>query len=130
MNYIKRHAEEVIKKQEKMFKVILITGARQVGKSTVLQNTYPNTEVVSLDDLSERKIAKTDPELFLSSHKQPIIIDEVQYAPELFSYIKILIDKEAKPGSFILTGSQSFKLMRLSQETLAGSGSRQFPHAP
>lgn len=75
---------------------------------------------MTLDDLQERNLAKNDSELFLKLHSNPIIIDEVQYAPELFSYIKIEIDKGAKPGSFLLTGSQAFKLMDLAQESLAG----------
>ena len=118
--YIKRQLENHILDLAKEYSCILITGARQVGKSTMLQNVFPSIDTVSLDDLSERKLAKNDPELFLNSHSTPIIIDEVQYAPELFSYIKIAIDKGAKPGSYILTGSQSFKLMELSQESLAG----------
>lgn len=79
-----------------------------------------NREYVTLDDLEERSLAKTDPALFLQMHSLPIFIDEVQYAPELFSYIKIAIDKGADAGSFWLTGSQAFKLMELAQESLAG----------
>lgn len=75
---------------------------------------------VTLDDLNERSVAKNDPELFLQLHKPPILIDEVQYAPELFSYIKISVDKNREPGLFWLTGSQVFKLMRGVQESLAG----------
>ena len=75
---------------------------------------------VTLDDLNERNVAKNDPELFLQLHKPPILIDEVQYAPELFSYIKISVDKNREPGLFWLTGSQVFKLMRGVQESLAG----------
>ena len=75
---------------------------------------------VSLDDLQERALAKQDPEMFLKIHQPPVLIDEVQYAPELFSYIKIAIDNGASPGSFWLTGSQSYKLMDLAQESLAG----------
>ena len=77
-------------------------------------------EYVTLDDLEERRLAKTEPALFMQMHKMPIFIDEVQYAPELFSYIKIEIDKGATPGSFWLTGSQAFKMMDLAQESLAG----------
>ena len=75
---------------------------------------------VTLDDLNERNIAKTDPELFLQLHKPPVLIDEVQYAPELFTYIKINVDKNHEPGAFWLTGSQVFKLMQGVQESLAG----------
>lgn len=121
MTYIKRDLEDKILAASKEYSCILITGARQVGKSTVLQNLMDNErEEVSLDDLEERKLASKDPALFLQIHSAPILIDEVQYAPELFSYIKIAIDKGAAPASFWLTGSQPFKLMELAQESLAG----------
>lgn len=79
-----------------------------------------NRNYVTLDDLEERRLAQNDPALFLELHELPILIDEVQYAPELFSYIKIAIDNGAAPGSFWLTGSQAFKMMELAQESLAG----------
>lgn len=122
MTYIKRHLTDKIRKLSNEYACILLTGPRQVGKTTLLENVIGDkgVEFVTLDDLSEREIAKRDPELFLNSHKKPIVIDEVQYAPELFSYIKIAIDKGATPGTFYLTGSQSFKLMKLAQESLAG----------
>ena len=77
-------------------------------------------EYVVLDDLEERRLAKNDPAMFFQLHSLPIFIDEVQYAPELFSYIKIAIDNGAEPGSFWMSGSQAFKLMKLAQESLAG----------
>ena len=122
MNYIKRTLEQNLIKLTKEYACILLIGPRQVGKSTILEhiNIENDREYITLDDLSERNLAKNDPKMFLSLHKTPICIDEVQYAPELFSYIKIAIDKGAKPGSFYLTGSQSFKLMELAKETLAG----------
>lgn len=88
----------------------------------MLQKLMEGTDrgYVSLDDLNERNLAKTDPELFLQLHKPPVLIDEVQYAPELFTYIKINVDKNHAPGAFWLTGSQVFKLMRGVQESLAG----------
>lgn len=122
MTYIKRDLEEKLIELSKEYACILVTGPRQVGKSTILEHidSKDNREIITLDDLSMRKLAKEDPKMFLSLHSAPILIDEVQYAPELFSYIKIEIDKGAKPGSFFLTGSQSFKLMKLAKETLAG----------
>ena len=122
MTYIKRDLEEKLIELSKEYACILVTGPRQVGKSTILEHidSKDNREIITLDDLSMRKLAKEDPKMFLSLHSAPILIDEVQYAPELFSYIKIEIDKGAKPGSFFLTGSQSFKLMELAKETLAG----------
>ena len=77
-------------------------------------------EYVTLDDLEERSMARNDPALFLQMHSRPILVDEVQYAPQLFSYIKIEIDNGAAPGTFWLTGSQSFRMMDLAQESLAG----------
>lgn len=120
MNYIKRDMESLVKDLNNEYACILITGPRQVGKSTMLEHIDGNRTKVTLDDLQERALAKQDPEMFLKLHKPPVLIDEVQYAPELFSYIKIEIDKGAKAGSFWLTGSQSYKLMKLSQESLAG----------
>ena len=122
MGYISRSLEKVVSEVTKEYPVILVTGPRQVGKTTMLKKLMEGTQrgYVSLDDLSERNLAKSDPELFLQLHKPPILIDEVQYAPELFTYIKIHVDREHNPGDFWLTGSQVFKLMRGVQESLAG----------
>lgn len=120
MKYINRDMEQLVLELSKEYSCILITGPRQVGKSTMLEHLDTNRTTVTLDDIQERTLAKQDPEMFLKIHQPPILIDEVQYAPELFSYIKIAIDKGAKPGSFWLTGSQNYKLMTLSQESLAG----------
>lgn len=122
MAYITRHLENVVKEVTKEYPVVLVTGPRQVGKTTMLQKMMEGTNrgYVTLDDLNERSIAKTDPELFLQLHKPPVLIDEVQYAPELFTYIKMHVDKNHTPGDFWLTGSQVFKLMKGVQESLAG----------
>ena len=122
MTYISRNLENVVMEVTKEYPVVLVTGPRQVGKTTMLQKLMEGTNrgYVTLDDLNERSLAKTDPELFLQLHKPPILIDEVQYAPELFTYIKIHVDKNHNPGDFWLTGSQVFKLMRGVQESLAG----------
>ena len=121
MSYIKRDLESKILVLSKKYACILITGPRQVGKTTVLkQLAAADREYVTLDDLEDRALAKRDPALFLQMHSLPIFIDEVQYAPELFSYIKIAIDNGAAPGSFWLTGTQAFKMMELAQESLAG----------
>lgn len=121
MEYIKRDLERKIRALIEDYSCILITGPRQVGKTTVLKNLMTeDREYVTLDDLEERKLAKNDPAMFLQLHGLPIFIDEVQYAPELFSYIKIAIDNGAPASSFWLTGSQAFKLMELAQESLAG----------
>ena len=120
MKYIDRDMEQLVLELSKEYSCILITGPRQVGKSTMLEHLDTNRTIVTLDDIQERTLAKQDPEMFLRIHRPPILIDEVQCAPELFSYIKIAIDKGATPGSFWLTGSQNYKLMTLSQESLAG----------
>ena len=121
MNYIKRDIESRILSLTGEYSCILITGPRQVGKTTVLKQLMTDDrEYVTLDDLQERRLARTDPAMFMQTHSLPIFIDEVQYAPDLFSYIKIAIDNGAEPGAFWLTGSQTFRLMELAQESLAG----------
>ncbi len=124
MNYIKRHLENVVISLSESWPVLLLTGPRQAGKTTMLralsEQENKGREYVSLDDLNMREMAKTDPKLFLQLHKPPVLIDEVQYAPELFTYIKMQIDEHRNPGDFWLTGSQVFHLMRGVQESLAG----------
>lgn len=91
MKYITRNLENVVNQVTREYPVVLVTGPRQVGKTTMLRKLMEGTDrkYVTLDDLNERNMAKTDPELFLQLHKPPILVDEVQYAPELFTYIKI-----------------------------------------
>ncbi len=124
MGYINRHLEEKVSELSKSYSAILITGSRQSGKTTMLRTLAEKEnigrEYVTLDDMSEREMAKNDPALFLQLHKPPVLIDEVQYAPELFTYIKIHIDKYHNPGDFWMTGSQIFRLMRGVSESLAG----------
>ena len=120
MDYIERDMGKLINELKREYACILITGPRQVGKTTLLDHVDNQRGFVTLDDLQGRHLAKTDPELFLQLHPTPLTIAEVQYAPVLFSYLKIAIDKGIAPGSYFLTGSQSFKLMRLAQESLAG----------
>lgn len=124
MNYIPRHMEQKVLELSKCYSAILLTGARQAGKTTMLRSLAEKEgigrEYVSLDDLTMRDMAKNDPALFLQLHKPPVLIDEVQYAPELFTYIKIHVDEHHNPGDFWMTGSQIFRLMRGVQESLAG----------
>ncbi len=117
----KREAAEVIKNINETFRVLLVTGPRQVGKTTLLLALKPdNMEYVTLDDEVLRNQAINDPKLFLEEHPAPLLIDEAQYAPNLFSYIKIYVDKEKKNGMYWLTGSQQFHLMKNVSESLAG----------
>ena len=122
--YIKRHMEMPVMALNQQYPVLLITGPRQVGKTTMLEHLIKTEgrgrRKVSLDDLMERELAKTDPKMFFQLHQPPLLIDEVQYAPELFPYIKILADTRRQPGDFWLTGSQMFKMMEGVQESLAG----------
>ena len=124
MDYIKRSMEAVVVRLNSQYPAILITGPRQVGKTTMLQKLMADENrsrtYVTLDSLENRNLAKNDPAMFFQIHKPPILIDEVQYAPELFTYVKIHIDKHNNPGDFWMTGSQVFKLMRGVQESLAG----------
>ncbi len=122
MYYIKRSLEDKILQISEDYSCLLLIGPRQVGKTTMLEHLMEGTNrtKVTLDDADNRRLAKNDPELFLELHPAPVLIDEVQYAPELFSYIKIRVDNGAAPGSYWLTGSQSFQLMDLAQESLAG----------
>lgn len=122
MGYIRRSLEKTISQVSKEYPAILVTGPRQVGKTTMLRKLMEGSDrrYASLDDLNERNLAKNDPEMFLQLHKPPVLIDEVQYAPELFIYVKAHVDKKRSPGDFWLTGSQAFQLTRGVQESLAG----------
>lgn len=117
----KRESVDFIKNVSDTFKVLLITGPRQVGKTTLLLSLKPdNMNYVTLDDVNLRRHAQEDPKMFLEEHPWPLLIDEAQYAPELFSYMKIIVDKEQKNGMYWLTGSQQFHLMKNASDSLAG----------
>lgn len=117
---LERTIQSFIDRISKGFPVILLTGMRQVGKSTVFETLGKDRKYVTLDDMENRELAKKNPKLFISIHKPPVIIDEIQYAPELFTYIKIYVDQKKEDGLFWLTGSQKFSLMQGIQESLAG----------
>lgn len=124
MDYIPRAIEPLVEQVVSEYSVLLVTGPRQVGKSTLLKHILTREgheiEQVSLDDLTERQLATTDPAMFFQVHVPPVLIDEVQYAPNLFPAIKMMVDNGAPAGSFWLTGSQQFRLMELAGESLAG----------
>lgn len=121
MKYISRSIESYIQEMILQFKVVLITGARQVGKTTMLKKCLVGDyEYVVLDDINELEQAQKDPILFFKSHNLPLLIDEVQLAPQLFRQIKSIVDKSEKKGLICLTGSQTFRLMQNAGESLAG----------
>ena len=122
MAYIHRTLEQKIMDISRDYSCLLLIGPRQVGKTTMLVHLMEGSgrQKVTLDDVENRRLAQSDPALFLEMHPAPVLIDEVQYAPQLFSYIKINVDNGAAPGSYWLTGSQAFQLMELAQESLAG----------
>ena len=119
--YFKRTLSKFLQAASKTFPVIFITGPRQVGKTTLLEHSsVEDRAYVTLDDPQIRLLAKNDPAMFFQRYQAPLLIDEVQYAPELFSYIKMIADKEKRTGMFWLTGSQQFHLMKNISESLAG----------
>lgn len=119
--YIKRAVEEAVMRIVETFPVLLVTGPRQVGKSTMLEAlAESNRKMVTLDDPDIRFLAKRDPALFMQRYTPPVLIDEIQYAPELLPYIKMAVDKSRKNGEYWLTGSQAFHLMKNVSESLAG----------
>ena len=118
--YISRTIEKKVKELTKEFKVLVVTGARQVGKSTMLKHCDHKRTYVSLGKPNIREFANSEPELFLQRYKSPVIIDEIQYAPILLDYIKEIVDNSEKRGQYWLTGSQPFHLMKNVSETLAG----------
>jgi len=117
----KRTLSNTIHTISESFPVLMLTGPRQVGKTTLLEMCAAGKRAyVTLDDLDARHLAQSDPALFLQTWQPPLIIDEVQYAPQLFSAIKMCVDREKRNGLFWLTGSQKFHLMRGITESLAG----------
>ena len=119
--YYERTIDMTVRNVSATFPVLLLTGPRQVGKSTLLERmAEPERKRVSLDNPTIRLLAQTDPELFLQRYAPPVLIDEVQYAPQLFPYIKIIVDQRKRTGDFWLTGSQMFRMMQNVTESLAG----------
>jgi len=119
--YVPRTLETYAIKAAQQFPVLLITGARQVGKTTFLRHlSEPERTYVTLDDPLVLDLAKRDPALFLQRFRPPLLIDEIQYAPELLPHIKMAVDADRRPNQFWLTGSQHFHLMKGVSESLAG----------
>jgi len=118
--FIKRHADEAVRELSKMFGAVLVTGARQIGKTTLLQEVTAHASYVTLDDPVKRISAIEQSGIFFKDAPPPVFIDEIQYAPNLFPQIKIILDKEKKKGQFFLSGSQQFEMMKNVSESLAG----------
>ena len=125
--YITRAIEPIVKRYSEHFKVVVVTGPRQVGKTTMLKHLMEQDankglarSYVSLDNTSILQVAKSDPALFLQRYQPPVLIEEIQKAPELLPYIKEIVDSSDDKGAFWLTGSQPFHLMSTVSESLAG----------
>ncbi|MBN1113926.1 MAG: ATP-binding protein [Oligoflexia bacterium] len=116
-----RDFSEKIKLLSESFPAIVLTGARQTGKTTILKETFKTYNYVSLDSYADAELAENDPQRFLASNPPPLIIDEIQYAPKLFRHLKKFIDADReKKGQYLLTGSQKFTLMKNVSDSLAG----------
>ena len=120
MDYIKRAIEPILKKSGRTFKSVLVTGPRQVGKSTLLKETFTGIPQITFDDKFQLRAALRDPVLFLRDNPSPVILDEIQYAPEIFPEIKRICDNSTEYGRFYFTGSQQYNLMENVVESLSG----------
>lgn len=123
--YKERYVQDSLLRLSRSFPVVLLTGARQVGKTTLLKHMKQTVsgmrhQYVSLDEFEARSMAKNDPALFLQQYPPPLIIDEIQYAPQLFPHIKAEVERKKRMGMYWLTGSQQFHLMKNVSESLAG----------
>ncbi|MEW7983532.1 MAG: ATP-binding protein [Candidatus Sedimenticola endophacoides] len=120
MTYIPRNAEPRLQHFASGYPVVVVTGPRQSGKSTLVRHAFPDHHYVSLEDLDQREFAETDPRGFLNQFSGGVILDEAQRCPALFSYLQTRVDERQRPGEFILTGSQQFGLLSGITQSLAG----------
>ncbi|HRZ08106.1 MAG TPA: ATP-binding protein [Candidatus Competibacteraceae bacterium] len=118
--WIQRHISEVVERAFAQFPALVLSGARQAGKTSLVRHLFPQADYVTLDIPRDAETARLDPSGFLAGRREPLILDEVQYVPELPRHLKIAIDRDRRPGRFILTGSQDFSLMQGVSESLAG----------
>jgi uncharacterized protein len=119
-NFYERSAKALLARSLTTYPVVVVTGPRQSGKTTFLKKSLPNHPVVSLEDLDIREFAQRDPRGFLKRYSTPLIIDEAQRVPDLFSYIQTAVDNSGLMGQYILSGSQQFSLMAGITQSLAG----------
>ena len=120
MEYIRRAIEDVAQNSDKTFKGVLVTGARQTGKTEMIRQLFPDKKYVLIDDPFIEDQANNNPNMFMTLNKPPVIFDEVQRAPDLFRYIKIACDGSKEKGQFCLSGSQPLELMEKASESLSG----------
>ena len=120
MDYHNRHLESEIKESFSFYKAVLLVGARQVGKTTLLRHAFPDFKVVTFDPVQDVMQARSNPDLFLESVGFPVILDEVQYAPELFPALKRRMDERGATSQYVLTGSQNPMLLKQIAESMAG----------
>jgi predicted AAA+ superfamily ATPase len=120
MEYKPRIISERLKSMLARFPVVIVCGARQVGKSTLLRHAFPDWPMVVFDPAMDVGNAREDPDLFLDNHPSPVILDEIQFAPELVAAIKRRVDRSKKPGQYVLTGSQQWSVLKTASESLAG----------
>ena len=120
MRYRRRFAEDRVREMAAYFKIVLVTGARQVGKSTLLRHVFPDNREIVFDPNQDLFGARVDPDLFLQNFSPPLILDEIQYAPELLPALKRLVDERDQAGQYILSGSQNLMVLRNVSESLSG----------
>lgn len=119
-HFKKRLLSEKLERLSQLFPVVVVVGARQVGKSTLLKHDFSKAQYVVFDPVQDIENARMDPELFLNNHTTPLVLDEIQYAPEVVSVIKRRVDKDPSPGQYLLTGSQQWGVLKSMAESLAG----------
>ena len=117
---IPRALEPVLHRAARSYPIVTLTGPRQSGKTTLARAAFPQYAYASLEDPDQREFAVSDPRGFLAQYEGPVVLDEAQRVPDLFSYIQTSSDRERKNGEYVLTGSQSFLLMRTISQSLAG----------
>ncbi|MBD3390792.1 MAG: DUF4143 domain-containing protein [Chitinivibrionales bacterium] len=119
--YIQRHQSSFLKRLFDHFPVVVVSGARQVGKSTLIDHLFGDSaDTVVFDPVIDIESARADPDLFLANHATPLILDEFQYAPQVASALKRKVDKDKRPGQYVLSGSQQWEVMKSLSESLAG----------